>query len=561
MNGSDFDLKIKKILLDNALIDEQAILQLQSRAKKENRTLEELVVDESIISDDHLGQLIADSYDYKYINLSDVIIDEETLKIIPELVAKNQQAIAFEMKGETLKIAMNDPSNLDFIHLMEKKSGMFIEPYYATHADLKQALNKYRKSITDEFDDIMKTNVLEAKKSEKPEDVPIIRIADTLLIYAYQNNSSDIHIEPYENKSLVRFRIDGILHDVVELPKKIHNLLITRLKIMSKLRIDEHRAAQDGKLQFMSDDGRVDVRVSILPIVEGEKIVMRILSSKNKHLKLEHLGFSEKDYAKVEKAISRPHGMILVTGPTGSGKSTTLYAVLNILNSREVNISTIEDPVEYDIEGVNQIQVNNKTNLTFANGLRALLRQDPDIIMVGEIRDRETAEISINSAMTGHLVLSTLHTNDAATTIPRFIDMGIEPFLISSTVNLIIAQRLVRKLCHKCVASYSVKRTKLVELFSESTISRALGDKKEYRLYKSKGCAFCKKTGYKGRMGIYEILEVSSALKDLIMKQANAEEIHKLAVKEGMTTMVEDGLSKVLKGETSAEEVLRVTKD
>jgi len=330
---------------------------------------------------------------------------------------------------------------------------------------------------------------------------------------------------------------------------------------MSKLRIDEHRAAQDGKLQFMSDDGRVDVRVSIIPIVEGEKIVMRLLSSKNKHLKLETLGFSEKDFTKVDKAISRPHGMILVTGPTGSGKSTTLYAVLNVLNAREVNISTIEYPVEYDIEGINQIQVNNKTNLTFASGLRALLRQDPDIIMVGEIRDRETAEISINSAMTGHLVLSTLHTNDAATTMPRFIDMGIEPFLISSTINIIIAQRLVRKLCHKCVASYTVKRTKLVELFNEESIFRVLGNKKEYRLYKSKGCAFCKKTGYQGRMGIYEVMEMSSSIKELVMKQANASEIHKQAIKEGMMSMLEDGLAKILKGETSAEEILRVTKD
>ncbi|PIZ99798.1 MAG: hypothetical protein COX77_00395, partial [Candidatus Komeilibacteria bacterium CG_4_10_14_0_2_um_filter_37_10] len=424
-----------------------------------------------------------------------------------------------------------------------------------------QALNKYRKTIIEEFDDIMKTTVQEAKKSQKPEDIPIIRTADTLLVYANQNNSSDIHIEPYENKSLVRFRIDGMLHDVVELPKKIHNLLITRFKIMSKLRIDEHRAAQDGKLQFMSDDGRVDVRVSIIPIVEGEKIVMRLLSSKNKHLKLETLGFSEKDFTKVDKAISRPHGMILVTGPTGSGKSTTLYAVLNVLNAREVNISTIEDPVEYDIEGINQIQVNNKTNLTFASGLRALLRQDPDIIMVGEIRDRETAEISINSAMTGHLVLSTLHTNDAATTMPRFIDMGIEPFLISSTINIIIAQRLVRKLCHKCVASYTVKRTKLVELFNEESIFRVLGNKKEYRLYKSKGCAFCKKTGYQGRMGIYEVMEMSSSIKELVMKQANASEIHKQAIKEGMMSMLEDGLAKILKGETSAEEILRVTKD
>jgi len=553
--------KIKKIIIDTGLVTEAKLLELEKTAKEKNISLTDQLVNEGVLSDEYIGELIADSFGWRYINLKNTVIKDEVLKIIPELVAKNQQAIPFDIEGNTIKVAMNDPDNLEFIHLLEKKSGKFVQHYFATAGDIKTALGRYRKSITEEFDDIIKQNVKEAKQSVKAEDLPVVRIVDTILLYAYQNGASDVHIEPYEGKSLLRYRIDGILHDVIDLPKRVHDLLVTRIKILSQLRIDEHRAAQDGKLQFMTEDGRVDVRVSTVPITEGEKVVMRLLSAKNKQYRLEDLGFSDADLKKVQNAIKRPHGMILATGPTGSGKTTTLYAVLQILNSRDINISTIEDPVEYDMEGVNQIQVNNKTNLTFANGLRSLLRQDPDIIMVGEIRDAETANIAVNSAMTGHLVLSTLHTNDAATTIPRFIDMGIEPFLVSSTINIAMAQRLVRKNCVKCLASYTIKKTELAKSFDNKIIEKTLGNKNEYRFYKSKGCEVCHKSGYKGRMGLYEIIEMSSVLKELIMDKANADEIKAQAVKEGMTTMLEDGLLKVAKGLTTIEEVLRVSKE
>lgn len=553
--------KLKQLIVDTGLANETDLQAAEQEAVKYNVSLEEVIVDKGIISDDHLGQLIADNLGYHFVSLKNTAIDEEVLQLIPELVAKNQLAIAFAIKGDTLQVAMYDPGNLDFIHLLEKKSGKFVEPYFATIRDLHQALTKYRRSLTEEFDDLIQRNVEQAKQSAKAEDLPIVKIVDLLLAYAYQNGASDIHLEPYESKSLVRYRIDGVLHDVIDLPKKVHDLLVARFKILAKLRIDEHRAAQDGKLQFMTEDGKVDVRVSIVPITEGEKVVMRLLSSKNRRYRLDDLGLSDADLQKVKDAIRRPHGMILATGPTGSGKTTTLYALLYILNTREVNISTIEDPVEYDMEGVNQIQVNNQTNLTFANGLRSLLRQDPDILMVGEIRDKETASIAINSAMTGHLVLSTLHTNDAATTIPRFIDMNIEPFLVASTINVIIAQRLVRRNCVKCMASYTVPQAELAKSFPLQMIKRVLGDKKEYRFYKSKGCSVCHNSGYRGRVGLYEVLEMTSAIKDLVMAQDNADKIRVQAIKDGMSPMLEDGLLKIANGMTTVDEILRVSKE
>ncbi len=384
-----------------------------------------------------------------------------------------------------------------------------------------------------------------------------------LLQYGYENKASDIHIEPYEDKILVRFRVDGVLHDVLSIDKKMHDLILTRIKILSRMRTDEHRSAQDGKIRHRMGKEKVDIRVSIIPITEGEKVVMRLLSSKNRQFNLIDLGFSDSDFKKVKKAVKNPHGMILATGPTGSGKTTTLYAILKILNKRTVNIATIEDPVEYDMEGVNQIQVNEKTDLTFAKGLRSIVRQDPDIIMVGEIRDEETAGIAVNSALTGHLVLSTLHTNDAATTLPRLLDMDIEPFLVASTVNIIVAQRLVRKICQTCRGSYTLtlKELKLIEGIKE--IKEAYKDKgyknvKKLNFYKGAGCKVCGNTGYHGRIGIYEVLEMNEDIKDSILRRASSDEITKLAKKNGMKTMLEEGVEKILNGETTIEEVFRV---
>ncbi len=366
----------------------------------------------------------------------------------------------------------------------EEESGIKIE-----NSELSAALQKI-------LDD--------AKSVSKAEDVSVIKTVDAILVNGYNSKASDIHIEPYEEETLIRFRIDGILHDIVTLPKSLHELVVMRIKILSRLRTDEHRAAQDGKLRFKVEDGKVDARVSIVPIVYGEKAVLRLLSARARQHDLENLGFNEQQLIKVMTNINKPWGMILATGPTGSGKTTTLYGILKKLNTREVNISTIEDPVEYDIEGVNQIQVNTKTNLTFAAGLRSIVRQDPDIIMVGEIRDEETAGIAVNSAMTGHLVLSTLHTNDAATTLPRLLDMGIQPFLVSSTVNLVIAQRLVRKICEKCKQKTTLDKKTLALVqrqISKELVAKHKLDSPSIAIYKGKGCKECSTTGYSGRVG------------------------------------------------------------
>ena len=407
---------------------------------------------------------------------------------------------------------------------------------------------------------LSKKSIKEAEVSEeKAREIPIVKIVDTLLEYGYQNKASDIHIEPREDKIEVRFRIDGVLHDVVDLPKFVLDPVVTRIKILARLRTDEHRAAQDGKIHKKLSGEDIDIRVSIMPITDGEKVVMRILSVRGRGFSLEDLGLLEKDVKTVETNFKKPFGMILATGPTGSGKTTTLYAILKKLNTRRVNISTIEDPIEYDMEGINQIQVDPRTNLTFAEGLKSIMRQDPDIIMVGEIRDDETASIAVNAAMTGHLVLSSLHTNDAATTLPRLLDMGIEPYLVASTVNVAIAQRLVRKICMRCIESYTVKGKELEKIKQRIDLNKIMGKEvKEIRCYKGKGCQTCHQSGYSGRVGIFEVLEMEDSIRDLIMQKANSDQIKEQAVKNGMTTMIEDGVNKALMGITTIDEILRV---
>jgi type II secretory ATPase GspE/PulE/Tfp pilus assembly ATPase PilB-like protein len=392
------------------------------------------------------------------------------------------------------------------------------------------------------------------------DDLPIAKIVDVLIDAAYQDKASDIHIEPEEKQSLIRVRIDGVLHEVLRVPKVLHDRIITRIKVLSGLRTDEHMSAQDGKMRMALEEENLDIRVSIIPIAEGEKAVLRLLSSRSREYTLVDLGMNEADLKKVNAAYNKSYGMILSTGPTGSGKTTSIYAILKILNTREKNITTIEDPVEYRIRGANQVQVNAKTNLTFANGLRSILRQDPNIIFVGEIRDSETAGIAVNAALTGHLVLSTLHTNDAATAIPRLSDMKVEPFLVASTVNIIIAQRLVRKICDMCKTTVTMTQEELKKHLPEETIKRHFGDEATLKLYKGKGCKICHNTGYNGRLGVFEVLEVSKDVRKLISEHSDSDEINKKALEEGMTTMLDDGLDKVKRGLTSIEEVVRVTK-
>lgn len=430
----------------------------------------------------------------------------------------------------------------------------------ATDQDISNALRIYRKDVQRTFDELIKTGIGVASGPATVSEVPMSKIVDLLINYAYQDKASDVHIEPEEKDSLIRFRIDGILHDVLFLPKSLHDQIITRIKILSRLRTDEHLSPQDGKMRINVEEEEIDVRVSILPVTEGEKAALRLLSSKFRKFSLIDLGMNERDLKKVTAAYSKPYGMILSTGPTGSGKTTSIYAILKILNIREKNITTIEDPVEYRIKGVNQINVNTKTNLTFANGLRSILRQDPNIIFVGEIRDSETAGIAVNASLTGHLVLSTLHTNDAATALPRLIDMNVEPFLVASTVNVIIAQRLVRKICEICKGTRVITKEDLLKNLPPEVVGKYIDGKASIIIYQGTGCKICHLTGYSGRIGVFEVLEVTKKIRDLITKRQDADVILQKAIEEGMTTMLDDGLEKVMKGLTTIEEVLRVTK-
>ena len=558
--------KLKQSLLELDIATPEILEDLYKRSLNNNIDFVKTLVGENVISEDNLGKIIADNLSVPFVKLSQQVISPEVLNVIPEVVAKKNNIVAFKKDKFGLHLATSSYDNDQIVSFVEKKVGIPVVIYYAGENDVKDALNNYEKDIKTAYHTILDDSVNSASKKTK-DDLSIIKIVETTISYAYKNKASDIHIEPYEDKSLIRFRIDGILHDIMELPKDVHNQVVTRVKVLAKLRTDEHQAPQDGKISFKTESENIDIRVSIVPTTHGEKIVMRLLSEKSRQYSLSDLGFSEKDLEKLTSAYKKPHGMILSTGPTGSGKTTTLYAILKILNRREVNIMTIEDPVEYEIEGISQIQVNEKTGLTFANGLRSLVRQDPDIMLVGEIRDEETAGISVNAAMTGHLVLSTLHTNDAATSIPRLLDLGVEPFLVSSTVNVIIGQRLVRRICAKC---------RISEEFDNESVG-ADGDSQhgnnlklilkdqfkngKLRVYKGKGCDICHQTGYLGRVGIFEVLLVGEEIKQAIVDKKDASVIQSIAVKNGMTTMFQDGIKKMLQGVTTLDEILRVTKE
>jgi type IV pilus assembly protein PilB len=554
------DKSLHNYLKELKVIPSAQLDQALALAKQQTKPLSDILISKDLITIKNLSQTLGNLTNTPYIYLSEASIDQKAASLIPEIVARKQKIIAFKINKQGLHLAMANPSNLQTIDFIGKKTGLPIITYITTKQDIQSALKLYTKDITEAFRAVITANVIKAKGSQSAEP-PIIKIVETIISYAYQNKASDIHLEPLDDFSLVRFRIDGILHDIVKLPLTIHPQVITRIKVLAKLRTDEHQKAQDGKLVTKIEEENLDLRVSIVPITNGEKVVMRLLSEKSRQFSLEDLGFSATDLVKVTTAYKKPHGMILSTGPTGSGKTTSLYAILKLLNKREVNIATIEDPVEYDMDGINQIQVNEKTELTFSKGLRSIVRQDPDIILVGEIRDEETAGIAINSAMTGHLVLSTLHTNDAATSIPRLTDMNIEPFLISSTINIIIAQRLVRKICQNCRISYESPIKDLSKNLSDVSVAKHFKGKEKTRLYKGQGCPTCQHTGYTGRIGVFEVLEITDEIRQAIVDKQPANIIHDLAVKSGMTTMLDDGLEKTKKGLTTIEEVVRVTKE
>jgi len=553
--------KLKQILVNPGILTKKQFGTALKLAGEKKLSLTKILVDKDFISEEHLGQLIAEDIGVLFINLRKTVISDEVLKIIPQLVAKTQQVISFRMDKEGLRVAMANPQNLEMARWLKKKTGKNIIIYYATPKDIKTALSRYRAGFREHFENLIKRQLSKATKTTKPEDAPVIRVVDSIIDYAYENRASDIHMEPRENKVVVRYRIDGILHDVIYLPVSFREPIIMRIKVLAKMKTDEHMAAQDGKFRKKFGEDVFDIRVSIVPIVNGEKIVMRILSGKSRTIDLNGLGFDGSDLERMQKVIKKSYGMILSAGPTGCGKTTTLYAILQQINTPEVNISTIEDPVEYGINKINQIQVNKKTGLTFSTGLRAIVRQDPDIIMVGEIRDEETAKIAINSAMTGHQVLSTIHTNNAATAFPRLMDMGIKAFLVASSVNIVVAQRLVRRVCVNCRESYTLdintlKRTLPEELFN--SLIKGQENAKEIRVYRGKGCKECGFTGYRGRQGIFEVLEIKENIRELIMQDSDADEIEKQAIKNGMTRMIQDGARKIIKGITTIEEVMRV---
>lgn len=552
------DAQLKELLLQSGLVDAKTIEDLLVFGKNSYVSLQDALIEKDIVPDKQLGSLIAGYLKLPFIVLSQVTIPEEILTIVPERLARKHKVISFGRDSESVHLAMADPTNTALIEMISKKTWQKVTPYFATERDIDNALQTYRKDLQQAFDNLVKKEIGSAEDTAN--EAPVVRIVDLLVTAAYRDKASDVHIEPEERDSLVRFRIDGLLHDALRLPKNIHERMISRIKILSRLRTDEHLAPQDGKMRIKVDDEELDIRVSILPIADGEKVVLRLLASRFKQFSLIDLGMNETDLKKVTSAYNRSYGMVLSTGPTGSGKTTSIYAILKILNTREKNITTIEDPIEYRIVGVNQIQTNTKTDLTFSNGLRSILRQDPNVVFVGEIRDGETAGIAVNAALTGHLVVSTLHTNDAATALPRLIDMKVEPFLVATTVNVIIAQRLVRKICDVCKAPYVIPRTELVRNLPEEVVKKQFNDAVQITAYHAKGCKLCRFTGYSGRIGIFEVLEVTKEIRKLIAEKNDSDVISRRAVELGMTTMLDDGLAKVAKGMTTIEEVLRVTK-
>lgn len=554
------DEQLSKLLLEGDFVSEEELKEAQSVAQKEKKSLQQALLDGDFINDEHLGQLVANINKWHFVSLKKQGVDENVARLIPEKVAKKQLVLPFAEEDGVVKVAMNNPEDISLIHLLKKTLGGKLVIYYATAQDILSQLSLYKSDIKEEFGRIFNSGMNGVIGGEVKEHATI-QIVNMLLSRGYDSGASDIHVEPYDDHTLVRFRVDGVMQDAIAMPKESHDLIISRIKVMSKLRTDEHQVPQDGKLQYELEGEKVDVRVSIVPTTKGENAVMRLLSEKARQFTLEELGLASDDFKKLSEAIRKPWGMILSTGPTGSGKTTSLYAILKILNKKDVNIDTIEDPVEYNIDGITQIQVNPRAQLTFAAGLRSIVRQDPDVIMVGEIRDGETAGIAVNSAMTGHLVLSTLHTNDAATTLPRLLDMGVEPFLVASTVNIAIGQRLIRKICTRCIESYEITAEELSQKIPKSAFDKIMEGKDKVTLYRGKGCELCHGDGYLGRTGVFEVLEMDDDIRKLIMENADADTVRAKAISKGMKTMFDDAKEKVFNGVTTVEEMLRTVKE
>lgn len=578
--------QLKAFLLDSGLVSARDVDAAIKRAEELHQRPGDILVAQGKLAKKDYERLQSYILGIPFINLEGEKIDREVLSIVPEPIARAHNIVAYKRTGKELEVAMLDPEDLETIEFIRKKSNLTIRPRLTSEESMKYLLLLYQKSLEAEFGEIIRgesealvtSAALEGAVEEGQEDLrkiaeelPIIKIVDTLIRHAILQKASDIHIEPLENELIVRYRIDGILRDAMVLPKKISSAVVARVKVLSGLKLDEKRLPQDGRFKIDSPDYRFSTRVSVLPIYDGEKVVMRLLPENAKGFSLESLGFHGPGLELLHENIKRTVGMVLATGPTGSGKTTTLYTLLDLINTPELNISTIEDPVEYRMQRINQSQVRPDIGYTFANGLRSILRQDPDVLMVGEIRDAETANLAVNAALTGHLVVSTLHTNSAAGALPRLIDLGVEPFLIVSTVNVIIAQRLVRTL-YKSKKEHNLTKDEITQLAKAVDIERVLKFLKDEKIIPPKAKieevvfyspepALDAPDGFQGRIGIHEVLVVSPVIKDLIMKNANSGEIEVEAKRAGMMAMLEDGIFKAAQGITTIEEVLRVTQE
>jgi len=589
------DDTLRKLLIENDIASEEQLKPLKEEAVRTTQTLQDTVINSHLITEADLTKLYATYADIPYIEIDPHDITTETLNRIPERIARQYEAVIFKIDEDgVIHLAMDDPDDIQAISFLEKEIGTNVKIYVAPHENILQCLENYRGDVNEELNQVIDIQreddgtAQQVSEADVAENSPIAQTVNLLLEYAIRSQASDIHIEPRENFVQIRYRIDGVLKEVNQLPRNVLGALISRIKILSNLKIDERRVPQDGRFKIKIAGKQYALRVSTLPIADGEKVVMRILDESNQAVTLQQLGYWGHSLSVISEAMTEPNGMILITGPTGSGKSTSLFSILTMLNKPDVNISTVEDPVEYKIPGVNQTQTNVKAGMTFANGLRALLRQDPNIIMVGEIRDGETANLGVQAALTGHLVFSTLHTNNTATSLPRLLDMGIEPFLIASTVKAVVGQRLVRRLCMVCRQQYApspeeiAEVTKLFNLREGQTFSyihelelqamqQQVGGETPAGTTEQTivsmwhanpdGCDECNHTGYKGRIGIYEVLGVSIPIQKMITANATSEQIQEQAIADGMTTMQTDGLVKVLRGNTTLEEVLRVTRE
>ena len=594
------DSFVIELLKHNRKMTDEQIKNLQERQKTENESMQELALKSNLLSEKELAHLYSGLIDVPFVELVPRNLNKDVLKLIPERVARQYNAVVFEVKPDGSKsLAMEDPDDVQALNFLQKQLGPDVHVYLATHSNILAALDQYRGSITTELTEVIASEDTtqkedeEVKEEDVAEDSPVAQTVNLIIDYAIKQGASDIHIEPREDRVAIRYRIDGQLRETNKLPKKILLALVSRIKILSNLKIDERRAPQDGRFKVTVGSGEYALRVSTLPIADGEKVVMRILNESSKASSLQELGFWGVSLERLEQALTRPHGLVLFTGPTGSGKSTSLFSILSRLNQPAVNISTVEDPVEYKIQGVNQVQVNPVAGMTFANGLRALLRQDPNIIMVGEIRDNETANLAVQAALTGHLVFSTLHTNNAATCLPRLLDMGIEPFLIASTVRAIVAQRLVRRLVPEAMEAFTPDEPTIKRIETAFGISGAGGMKQIHelemqaingnigqfgpsgktaeamepstseqtinRLWRIGGSSGT--SSFHGRIGIYEVLTLSPQIQKMIIGSSSSDDIQSQAIQEGMITMQTDGFIKALRGQTTLEEVMRVTSE